>query len=69
MTSEPWFIAAFAGLVVSRALYCPACAHKQTWVEGVSETGQPNGAVADGPWFDRGREAERFLEEHSKAVA
>lgn len=56
------------GKVVDRSLYCAHCGHVQRWVEGTLLDGTPNGAVVEGPRYERGQAAEEFLRQHPEAA-
>jgi hypothetical protein len=52
-TAPAEFDAGAGRLVVRRSVDCDFCGHVQSWVEGATAAGAPNGRVMAGPFFER----------------
>lgn len=68
VNSPPRWDTIRCGSVLDRTLYCPHCHHLQLWIEGCGTTGEPNGAIAAGPTYVKGRAVDEFLEANPCAV-
>jgi hypothetical protein len=68
VSTPPQWDFVLCGNVTHRTLYCPHCHHLQRWTEGCSTSGEPNGAVTEGPRYIRGDEVDDFLTQYPRAV-
>jgi hypothetical protein len=57
------------GWVLTRTMYCGHCGHLQTWDEGATPTGLPNGSPLAQPKVIRGLAVDEFLQKHPQAAA